>query len=164
MLIAKRNGKPFKVLAGSTNFSWRGIYIQANNVLVFDDPAIAALYGSVFDAAFKNPAAFKSDDLASKWHLVQSSGQASDPLLLLAAQVVRSLAQPGSRSSRSGRSPRFSTAVAFLNQIKSGPTKEAFDRLMKRPVFSYGVSDEVGNLEIRKPDGTIGLVDFAYLA
>jgi phosphatidylserine/phosphatidylglycerophosphate/cardiolipin synthase-like enzyme len=55
-------------------------------------------------------------------------------------------------------------AVAFLNQIKSGPTKEAFDRLIARPIFSYGISDEDGSMAIKKPDGSIGLVDFAYLA
>jgi len=54
--------------------------------------------------------------------------------------------------------------VAFLNQIKSGPTKEAVDRLMRKPVFSYGVSDKAGGLEIKKPDGSIGLVDFNFLA
>src|SRR5205807_615232 len=51
-----------------------------------------------------------------------------------------------------------------LNQIASGPTKEAFDRVMTRPVFSYGISDKKGKLEVRKPDGSIGLVDFSYLA
>ncbi len=55
-------------------------------------------------------------------------------------------------------------AVAFLSQIKSGPTKDAFDRLMTKPVFSYGVVDSRGKLEVKKPDGSIGLVDFAYLA
>jgi hypothetical protein len=55
-------------------------------------------------------------------------------------------------------------AIAFLNQIKSGPTKEALDRLMTRPVFSYGVVDKSGGLEVRKPDGSTGLVDFEYLA
>ena len=35
---------------------------------------------------------------------------------------------------------------------------------MKRPVFSYGISDKAGALEVRKPDGTVGLVDFAFLA
>ena len=55
-------------------------------------------------------------------------------------------------------------AVAFLNQIKSGPTKEAFDRLIARPIFSYGISDEDGSMAIKKPDDSIGLVDFAYLA
>lgn len=54
--------------------------------------------------------------------------------------------------------------MAFLNQIKSGPTKDALDRLMARPVFSYGVVDSRGSLEVKKPDGSTGLVDFAYLA
>lgn len=52
-------------------------------------------------------------------------------------------------------------AVAFLNLIKSGPTKEALDRLANRPIFSYGVSDKAGGLEVHKPDGSVGLVDFA---
>ena len=30
--------------------------------------------------------------------------------------------------------------VAFLNQIKSGPTFKAFHALIKRPIFSYGSS------------------------
>jgi hypothetical protein len=38
VLIAKKNGEPIKVLFGSTNFSFRGIYIQANNALVFYAP------------------------------------------------------------------------------------------------------------------------------
>jgi phosphatidylserine/phosphatidylglycerophosphate/cardiolipin synthase-like enzyme len=55
-------------------------------------------------------------------------------------------------------------AVAFLSQITSGPTEEAFKRLMKRPVFSYGITDKRGRLELQKPDGSTGLVDFSYLA
>src|SRR5208282_2364975 len=34
VLIVKKDGKPIKVLFGSTNFSFRGLYIQANNALV----------------------------------------------------------------------------------------------------------------------------------
>jgi hypothetical protein len=55
-------------------------------------------------------------------------------------------------------------AVAFLSQVKSGPTKEAFDRLINRLVFSYGITDKRGQLQLQKPDGSVGLVDFAYLA
>jgi phosphatidylserine/phosphatidylglycerophosphate/cardiolipin synthase-like enzyme len=35
---------------------------------------------------------------------------------------------------------------------------------MTRPIFSYGIADKASGLEIRKPDGSTGLVDFAYLA
>jgi hypothetical protein len=48
-------------------------------------------------------------------------------------------------------------AVAFLNQIKSGPMAASFDDLIGRPVFSYGVVDKGGDLEVKKPDGTTGL-------
>src|SRR5439155_21043847 len=33
ILIAKKDGRPFRVLTGSTNFSLRGMCIQANNLL-----------------------------------------------------------------------------------------------------------------------------------
>jgi hypothetical protein len=38
VFIARRDGAPQKVLFGSTNFSFRGLYIQANNALVFHSP------------------------------------------------------------------------------------------------------------------------------
>ena len=44
MLIQKRGDTALKVLSGSANFSVRGLYVQSNNVFVFDDPATAALY------------------------------------------------------------------------------------------------------------------------
>jgi phosphatidylserine/phosphatidylglycerophosphate/cardiolipin synthase-like enzyme len=163
VFIAKRNGQCFKVLAGSMNFSFRGIYIQANNVLVFTAPEVAALFGQVFDAAFQNPAAFKGSALASKWHVVQSAG---NPVVHLCFSPHRSanLSLNPVRGAIDQAASSVLYSVAFLNLIKSGPTKDAFDRLMTRPVFSYGVVDSRGNLEVRKPDGSIGLVDFAFLA
>ena len=40
----------------------------------------------------------------------------------------------------------------------------AIDRLTEKNVFSYGISDHVGGLQVQKPDGTIGIVDFEFLA
>jgi len=40
VFIARKNGQAVRVLVGSTNFSFRGIYIQANNVL-------ARIFGSI---------------------------------------------------------------------------------------------------------------------
>jgi len=163
VFVARRNGSPVRVLAGSTNFSFRGIYIQSNNVLVFDDADVAGLYGRVFDAAFADPSSFPSEDLARTWHVVEKNGKprlqfcfSPHPSSDLSLNPVRGAIDQATSS--------VFYSVAFLNQIKSGPTKEAFDRLMQRPVFSYGVSDKRGRLEVRKPDGSIGLVDFAFLA
>ena len=47
-------GKAQKVLFGSMNFSVRGIYVQANNVIVVDDPTTAGMFAQAFDEAFKD--------------------------------------------------------------------------------------------------------------
>jgi phosphatidylserine/phosphatidylglycerophosphate/cardiolipin synthase-like enzyme len=163
VLIAKRNGVAFKVLAGSTNFSFRGLYIQANNMLVFDNADVAGLFSQVFNAVFGSTAGFKSKDLAKVWHAVSLPNL---PNLHLAfsphGNSNLSLNPVGGAIDQATSSVFYS--VAFLNQIRSGPTKSAFDRLMTRPVFSYGVVNEVGGMQIRKPDGTIGMVDFAFLS
>ncbi len=163
VLIARRNGIPFKVMTGSTNFSFRGIYIQSNNVLVFDDPGVAGLFGNVFDAAFENPASFASDELATKWHTLQAPGK--PPLhFCFSPHASSDISLNPVRGAIEQASSSVLYAVAFLSQIKSGPTEEAFDRLIKRPVFSYGITDKRGQLQLLKPDGSTGLVDFAYLA
>ena len=54
--------------------------------------------------------------------------------------------------------------IAFLNQAKSGAVREAIDRLTEKNIFSYGISDKKGGLQVNKPDGSIGIVDFSYLA
>jgi phosphatidylserine/phosphatidylglycerophosphate/cardiolipin synthase-like enzyme len=63
------------VLFGSTNFSFRGIYIQANNALAFRSPEAAALFEQVFDDAFKTLKAFSADSISKQWHLLQGTGK-----------------------------------------------------------------------------------------
>jgi phosphatidylserine/phosphatidylglycerophosphate/cardiolipin synthase-like enzyme len=163
VLIAKRNGVAFKVLAGSTNFSFRGLYIQANNMLVFDNADVAGLFSQVFNAVFGSTAGFKSKDLAKVWHAVSLANLPNVHIAFSPhSNSNLSLNPVGGAIDQATSSVFYS--VAFLNQIKSGPTKSAFDRLMTRPIFSYGVVNEIGGMEIRKPDGTIGMVDFAFLA
>ncbi len=163
VLIAKRNGKPFKILAGSTNHSFRGLYIQANNILVFSDPAIAGLFGEYFNLLFHDAANFHKTDLASKWHAVHSPGR---PIVRLCfaphKEPELSLSVVGAAIDQASSSVFFN--LAFLNQAKSGSVRTAIDRLAEKPIFSYGVSDKAGGLNVHKPDGTVALVDFAYLA
>jgi hypothetical protein len=163
VFIVKRAGVPFKVLTGSTNFSYRGLYIQANNVLVFHSPAVAGLYGRVFDLIFTAPALFRSDDLAASWHMIKDeTGPVVHCCFAPHKSSGLSLNPLGGAVDQATSSVLYS--IAFLNQIRSGPTGQAFDRLIERPVFSYGISDKSGKLQVRKPDGSTGLVSFAYLA
>lgn len=163
VFIAKRDGKAFKVLFGSTNFSFRGIYIQANNTLVFRSADAAGLFEQVFDLAFNNPDSFNKDPISKKWHLVQEPGKPTAHFCFSPhSQPNLSLNPLGGAIDQATSSVFFS--IAFLNQTKSGATREAIDRLMKKDVFSYGISDKAGGLQVNKPDGSVGLVDFIYLA
>jgi hypothetical protein len=159
VFIARRDGAAFRVLTGSTNFSFRGLYIQANNVLVFDEPAVAKLYAEDFDRAFADPGGFAADDIARKWYAVAAPGR---PALGFCFSPHKSdaLSLNPVAAAVDGATSSVFYAVAFLNQIEAGPTHDAFDRLIGKPVFSYGVVDKRGALEIKKPDGSVGLVGF----
>ncbi|MCX6328306.1 MAG: phospholipase D-like domain-containing protein, partial [Bacteroidia bacterium] len=52
VMIQKENGKAVKVLTGSTNFSTNGLYINANHIIIFDNPEVAELYSNVFADSF----------------------------------------------------------------------------------------------------------------
>lgn len=67
IIIQKKDGKPTKVLTGSANFSVRGLYVQANNVLVFNDPQIAQTYDDIFESVFQNMSGYVKSPLAAKW-------------------------------------------------------------------------------------------------
>jgi phosphatidylserine/phosphatidylglycerophosphate/cardiolipin synthase-like enzyme len=124
---------------------------------------VAGFYGRVFDAAFADPDGFSHDPLASKWHLV-SPGDKPPVHVCFSPHKSADLSLNPVRGAIEMATSSVFYSVAFLNQVKSGPTKEAFDRLIARPIFSYGVSNEAGSMEVKKPDGSVGLVDFAYLA
>jgi PLD-like domain len=163
VLIAKKNGAPVKVLFGSTNFSFRGIYIQANNALVFHAPEAAALFERVFELAFRNPAGFAADPISTQWHLVQVAGKPPVHFCFSPhAHTDLSLNPLGAAIDQATSSVFFS--IAFLYQTKAGAVRTAIDRLMNKNVFSYGISDKLGGLTVKKPDGSFGLLDFNYLA
>ena len=163
VFIARRNGEPVKVLCGSTNFTFRGLYIQANNILVFHAPQVADLFGQMFDLAFDDPDNFRDNPFAKTWHVAHVPGKPAIHVCF-SPHVATDLSLNPIRAAIDQATSSVFYSVAFLGQMTQGPTVEAFRRLMGRPVFSYGTVDMRRGLELRKPDGSIGLVDFAYLA
>jgi phosphatidylserine/phosphatidylglycerophosphate/cardiolipin synthase-like enzyme len=163
VLIAKRDGQAFKILFGSTNFSFRGIYIQANNVLVFRDPAAAAMFENVFEIALSAPQGFTFKPISKQWFLLPDSNR---PPIQFCFSPHRdadlSLGPIGAAIDQASSSVLF--CIAFLNQATSGAVRAAVDRLAEKSLFSYGISDKDGGLNVHKPDGSLGIVDFQYLA
>ncbi|MBA8899508.1 phospholipase D-like domain-containing protein [Phyllobacterium sp. P30BS-XVII] len=163
VLIAKRNGVPVRVLGGSMNFSFRGFYIQANNLFIFDDETVAGLFEQMFMLAFTDMANFHKDPFSKVWHSVKREGRPAVHICFSPHKSSELSLQPVGGAIDQATSSVF-YSFAFMNQTKSGPVREALDRLIKKPLFSYGVVDKKGGMEIQKPSGENGLVDFAYLA
>lgn len=157
-----KDGAPEKVLCGSTNFSFRGLYIQANNVLVFTSHEVSTLFATMFEAAFSDPRGFRGTNFAKTWHVAATAGEPAIKLCFSPhSDTDLSLNPIAAAIDQATSSALYS--VAFLSQMRSGPTLAAFERLMDRPIFSCGTVDRRGGLELVKPDGTVGLVDFRFL-
>lgn len=162
VLLVRRNGSAVRVLAGSTNFSLRGLYIQANNVLLFDDPTVAAKFGELFDAYWSAPKTFRQNALAKQWWTVRDVANSRVSLCFSPHSDSALSLDPIARAIEHAESSVL-YSIVFLSQI-TGKVREALDELMDRSLFSYGVAQRTGGLAVSKPDGSRGLLPFAYLS
>ncbi|NWC77769.1 hypothetical protein HX823_27180 [Pseudomonas sp. P7759] len=162
VLIMRRAGKAIRVLGGSTNFALRGLYIQANNVLLFDDETVAGKFAEVFDAYWTSPTTFRKHPLSQQWWVVRDE-PGSKVSLCFAPHADSALSLDPIATSIEKATSSVLYSIVFLSLI-NGKVRTALDELMQRALFSYGVAQRTGKLAVRKPDGSVGLLPFAYLA
>jgi hypothetical protein len=145
------------VVCGSTNFSWRGFFVQSNNALVLlGAKAIKPFLAAFEDYWSQDPNAF-GNTASAEWSKIDLKGidaqvtfsphGSSNVLLQAIADDI---------SKKTTSSLFFS--LAFLYQTK-GAIRTAIEKLSKREdIFVYGISDrEVkvgGGLDLLKPDGS----------
>ena len=168
VLIVKSGDTPQKVLFGSTNYSFRGLYIQANNALVVYAPQAAQLFEEYFNLAFANAGKspkqwYETNPMSEKWLPVMVAGKPGLKFCFSPHDDSNLSMKPVGDAINGAKSSVF-FSIAFLYQTPSGPVRQAVNKLMKSKIFSYGISDKNGKLQVFKPDKSIGLVDFAYLA
>ena len=163
VIIQKRNGTPAKVLTGSANFSVRGLYAQANNVLIFDGPVTAKLYEDAFDQAFKSTRGFSRSSIAKQWFDVLGAG------------LPRSLVSFAPHTSSSISLDRVSEAIEGANSsvmyavMGLGGTGDVLTHLKalgaRDDIFSYGVAQSTQGLSLFRPEDTKGIfTSFAFLS
>jgi hypothetical protein len=149
VLIQKRNGRAVKVLTGSANFSVRGLYVQDNNVLVFDDPTMAGYYEDAFQVAFTNMAHFKKQPISQQWFSLPASG--FDPYAVcfsphadsnLSLKVVADAIAAA----------QSSVLFAVMELTGGGATMSDLLSLGSRPtLFSYGISQSLAGMHLYPP-------------
>jgi phosphatidylserine/phosphatidylglycerophosphate/cardiolipin synthase-like enzyme len=156
------NGKTTKkVVFGSTNLSWRGLYVQANNAFVVEGKKAVELALSAFDNYFDNESAFGSTPSAE----LTSLGLKNIDAKVAFSPHSKSnalLAKIGEDIDDTSSSLFYS--LAFLS-ITPGIVREALKKVSKKPgVFVYGIADKkVGGFDLQMPNGNIAPVFAASL-
>jgi phosphatidylserine/phosphatidylglycerophosphate/cardiolipin synthase-like enzyme len=163
IIIQKKNGKAVKVLTGSANFSVRGLYVQANNILQFNDTTIAEQYEQIFQSVFDNMAGYVKTPLAGQWF--KFPGNNGTPAFQVSfaphpkppfsmVTVADALAQAKS-----------SVLFAVMALGGSGKTMQTLNGLhLSGKVFSYGMTQSQKGFTVYKPGQPGILVPFATLA
>ncbi len=163
VMIQKKNGKPVKVLTGSANFSVRGLYVQANNVLVYDDPSTAELYEQAFNESFNDMAGFQNSAIAKQWFDIKEPAL---PPFAVAFSPHKTAAVSLSKVSDAIKKAKSSVMYAVMELEGGGPVLKQLQGLGSRKnIFSYGVTQSDNGLRLYKPGETRGVfASFAYLA
>lgn len=163
VVIVKRNGVAERVICGSTNFSFRGLYIQANNMLLFSAPEAVNLFSQMFALACVGPKALEADPLSKIWHALTAPDGSTVRICFSPHPGTSSVSLTPLEGAIEQATSSIFYSVAFLNQDTKGPIRKALDRLVDKPLFSYGVVNRKSGLKLVKPDGSDGVVDFKYL-
>ncbi len=141
------------VVCGSTNFSWRGFFVQSNNALVLHGPEAVAAFSAAFDAYFaSNSSSAFGKTPSAEWTELNPSGVAVKVAFSPHSSKNAKLAGIGADIARAQSSIFYS--LAFLYQT-TGPVRDAIETATKNDdLFVYGISDrKVGGLDVQRPDG-----------
>jgi phosphatidylserine/phosphatidylglycerophosphate/cardiolipin synthase-like enzyme len=162
VMIMKKNDKPVKVLTGSANFSVRGLYVQANNILVFEDAPTAELYAEAFEQAFADESKFATSAIAEGWHDVEDPGLPRFSVCFSPhTKAEVSLQKVADAIKNASGSVIFAVMElagggAVMDELKTEQTSKT--------IFSYGMTQTMGGIKVYKPGHAEGLiVPFSYL-
>jgi phosphatidylserine/phosphatidylglycerophosphate/cardiolipin synthase-like enzyme len=149
-----------KVVCGSTNFSWRGFYVQSNNVMILEGESVVKPFLSAFNDYWNHetPKGFGPTNSAAQWTSLGLTGiDASVTFSPHAASNTR--LQSIVDDIRDNTTSCLFYSLAFLYQTP-GPLLDAIKKVSKdNKIFVYGISDrKVGGIDLQKPDTNVSPV------
>jgi phosphatidylserine/phosphatidylglycerophosphate/cardiolipin synthase-like enzyme len=148
------NGNRTKVaIGGSTNFSWRGFFVQSNNAVILRGQQPVDLFMAAFDEYWA-----RHDNSVREFAKTKPAKMAKLELGGVNARVTFSphgpdtaqLAQIADDIANAKSSVLYS--LAFLAQT-GGPVRDALTAVTRNPdIFVYGIADrKVGGIDLQKP-------------
>ena len=157
VFIATKKGKAQSVLAGSTNFSVTGMYVNANHVVVFNNPDIAAAYEDSFEEAWNDGVSeskFVASFPANKIFTFGNTNVTFSPHKdAFAKKRLQSIAN---RVKQEKSSVLF--AIMDTDPNVSGPITPAIKALHNnKKIFSAGITDSDTGISLYRPDKLGGI-------
>jgi len=151
-------------IGGSTNFSWRGFFVQSNNALIVRGKSAIKPFLDAFDNFWKYDLAKDFGKTASaEWNDLGLTG--IDAKIAFSPHSNNNAVLKKIADDMNSTQSNLFFSLAFLYQTE-GPIKDAIANISKNDgLFVYGISDKkVGGLELQKPNGNIAPVYPAALS
>jgi hypothetical protein len=141
------------VVCGSTNFSWRGFFVQSNNAMVLRGKNAVKPFLAAFDDYWQNDAAGFGKTASAEWSDLGLNGIDARVGFSPHAPENALLAKIADDISEQTTSSLF-YSLAFLYQTP-GPILDAIKEVTQDDkIFVYGISDKkVGGIDLQKPTG-----------
>lgn len=153
------DGKDVKAaICGSTNYTWRGQFVQSNNAIVVHGKKAIQPFIDAFENYWENDSVVGFGPTESTdWHDLQLAG--IDARVTFSPHskdegVLKSVADDILSAKSS-----VLYSLAFLNQT-TGAVTDAIKKVTKKEgIFVYGISDKrTGGLDVHLPDGKVAPV------
>ena len=165
--IAVRGTTVKKVVCGSTNLSWRGFFVQANNAFVLTGQTAVDLFFAAFDSYFDDP---KKNDVAgfganpsADWNDLGLAGV--DAKVAFSPHSAANAKLDGIAADiKTNTTSSLLYSLAFLYETP-GVVLDAIKAVTAdKNIFVYGISDKkVGGLDVQDPSGNVAPVYAAEL-
>jgi hypothetical protein len=151
------SGAVKKAVCGSTNFSWRGFFVQSNNAVIVTGKKAIKPFLDAFDNYWAQTPADFGTTPSAQWtglgltginaRIAFSPHAASNALLTSIANDIQTTTSC------------LFYSLAFLYQTP-GPIQDAIKAVSEDDdIFVYGISDrKVGGLDLQMPDGNVAPV------
>lgn len=152
------DGKKCKaVVCGSTNYTWRGFFVQNNNAVILRGAGPVKVFKEAFESYMQHDyvGGFGATKSAKTWATLGVDGLNAKVTFSPHAEenaVLEEIADDVLKGTKSS----LLYSLAFIAQAK-GSIREAVTEIAKnKKIFIYGMADrKVGGIELRTPDGNL---------
>ena len=146
------------VVCGSTNFDWRGFFVQSNNALILQGASAAKTFLTAFEDYWSLTPATFGEATSANWSNLRLPGiqarvafSPHGPSNALLKDIADDIETNTTSSLIFSLAFLYQTAGFILNAIKKV--------LQQDDIFVYGISNrKVGGLDLQKPNGNISPV------